>query len=433
MWYPMDGKGKTGTFQGISRGLILLLVLINAAGIAGVVLELTDGSTFLMISGDSMEHGKRKIDIIDDGDGVIASEVDSRNDLVTYFQGRQEDYRKFGDYGDVISFNVNGGGTKFTHRIILFIVFNNTLGDATADIPELNVWNVTTFLMQDVGYRKDDLLVNFTMIYTRMVENDFVVREGYITKGDNRNYVDQMSLKMFVAPVRMEDVIGKVDVADNELIQSGKLSYVSIFAIIPLFLLFFGIWAILNRSGRTVRNYRLLVRCTLMVSLTTPLILSFNLLAHSGLGLGPSILAILTYVIFALVLTGLGIITWTLMRRRDPEDRVFLPASFLILFLGFFFIAKADMFHIYQSIPLVLVVNSMFYLDPRKFFPESRPSNVVDRISWTIICCANLILFVFMINYTLPPYVFLGVGWAAGNIYCILKLDQSRARYKSFK
>ena len=94
---------------GLALGSVLLVFLVTFA-YSG------NWPPMVVIESGSMEHsdnplykepGFTHIGTIDTGDLAVVKEA-KKSDIVTYLQGKKTDYKKYGDYGDVIVYYKNG-------------------------------------------------------------------------------------------------------------------------------------------------------------------------------------------------------------------------------------------------------------------------------------------------------------------------------------
>ncbi len=78
-----------------------------------------------VVQSSSMQHGSSDVlGIINTGDLVLAQKVPNGT-IVPYVVGMGEGYSTYGEYGDVLLYQPNGGsGTPIIHRAILFLVWN---------------------------------------------------------------------------------------------------------------------------------------------------------------------------------------------------------------------------------------------------------------------------------------------------------------------
>jgi signal peptidase I len=159
-----------------------------------------------VVESDSMQHGSTDIlGLINTGDLVLAQKV-SNGSIVPYVVGLATGYSTYGEYGDVILYHPNGGGTTpIIHRAILFLVWNSTSSSYSApDLGGLPCGNApnavyatpgtpgncaTTDLtgtldLYHVGWRS----VNVSLTLT---SSGLGSHSGYLTMGDNNFLPDQ--------------------------------------------------------------------------------------------------------------------------------------------------------------------------------------------------------------------------------------------------
>ncbi|MCL2143808.1 MAG: hypothetical protein FWH44_06105 [Methanomassiliicoccaceae archaeon] len=186
--------------------LVAVLAVFGAAYV-GVILYSGSSQPFYTVESGSMMHsGNSKVGIIDTGDMVIVRDP-SKVNIVTYVEGHETGYGKFGDFGDVVIYE-RAGSTPVIHRAILYLESN---GDGTWNAPGLehysgewsyfsggvtyedngatdtrdpgSVKGALTF--KNFGYKGETFSVDLnTITYTGGPE------KGYITKGDNNPVTD---------------------------------------------------------------------------------------------------------------------------------------------------------------------------------------------------------------------------------------------------
>ena len=148
----------------------------------------------VVIESGSMEHdnnplyedpGYTHIGTIDTGDLVIVKKA-GKGDIVTYLQGKKTDYKKYGDYGDVIVYYKNGikekdglPVTPVIHRAMAWVEVLEEPQDMDGDgdleyyyIPEVDTYFGSEIHFSEIGLSNGAHLKN--------LENS-----GYITKGDS--------------------------------------------------------------------------------------------------------------------------------------------------------------------------------------------------------------------------------------------------------
>jgi signal peptidase I len=165
----------------------ILVALLVVALVISIVYAWSGSVTPLVaVESGSMEHNKTT-SLLDQNDGIYIGDVvlvKKITDVVTYKQGIQENYMKFGNYGDVIVYRPNGDEhmTPIIHRAMDRV----NAGD-------------------------------------RLPNNQTATHAGYITKGDANADYDQPLLfggAPRVEPVKPEWIIG---VAQYRVPEIGNL------------------------------------------------------------------------------------------------------------------------------------------------------------------------------------------------------------------
>ncbi|MDI6855519.1 MAG: S26 family signal peptidase [Candidatus Thermoplasmatota archaeon] len=104
--------------------IIILIILTAMYAYTGV------WPPIVVIESNSMEHSGApygRLGTIDAGDFTFVKKVNGREDIVTYYQGKQRGYTTYGNYGDVIIFLKNGlPGTPLIHRAMVWVELNIT-------------------------------------------------------------------------------------------------------------------------------------------------------------------------------------------------------------------------------------------------------------------------------------------------------------------
>ncbi len=389
-----------------------------------MALELLDGESFSTISGDSMEHDPDgMVGVVDDRDGVVITDA---NEYTTYFEGRARNKIRLGDFGDVVAFRVNGGDTRFVHRLVLYMKYNHTTAPATVDVPELGYFNITSLVVEDYGFDSHTFLINFSNIYVRMADEGRVVLKGFITKGDNRRFVDQEAETMFVSPVPEDDILGVCSVVDNEMIRRDLPAYLSMLLPLVMFLMLYAVWFGLKHKGGTPPSHKFGTGMVLAVALLLPLIYIVGLIRSSGLSTFDAAAGVVGYLVLCVIITGVGF----LGRKTASKniEKSLIPLMFPILLTGAFFILKSNVLLFSQSIIYILVVNYLFQMDPGKVLDDVNWKAKIGN--WGLWFVPGIIFFLAVVTITIPPYVYLAAGWGVGNIYLVSTFYQ---RYKSLK
>lgn len=172
----------------------------------------------VVVESESMMHSEENVSyigVIDTGDLVLVKSVDSPSDIETYMDGYVSGHRTYDDYGDVIIYLVNGNevGTPIIHRAVLYLEANDD-GDsfrceALRDADD-GKWDATdpadtwdhltsTIRIYDYGFQSETVSIDTTRL---------VVADGYITRGDHNDNIDQ-ALSSRSTPVKVSWVVGK--------------------------------------------------------------------------------------------------------------------------------------------------------------------------------------------------------------------------------
>ncbi|MFQ5884046.1 MAG: hypothetical protein ACE5IO_02985 [Thermoplasmata archaeon] len=187
--------------------LIVLLVFLALWAYAGV------WPPMVVVESDSMQHENyvSHVGVIDTGDLVLVQHVDNPLEIETYVRAKCNGHSTYGDYGDVIIYNMLGGGDKpIIHRALIWLKINTTTNDSF-DIPDLecskwelgvNWWStnitvteprnlretITLRLVSD--YRDDNFSINLRGLLTNFHENQPWTGGGFVAMGDHNPGVD---------------------------------------------------------------------------------------------------------------------------------------------------------------------------------------------------------------------------------------------------
>ncbi len=200
-WSPEEVRRRT-------RRLIVGLVCV--AGIlgsffGGLAVYAGTWPPLLVVESGSMQHSDTtgEIGVLDTGDLAVIQIVDSREEIVTYLEGRISGYTSFGDYGDVIVAGFLDPDVNRTralvHRAFAYVAHNASGG---FDVPELaalppsswtgvtsdgsaaaSPYGLRSFVVFQMGWRRDVAIEwNLTPLSAKY-PND-----GFLTFGDNNLY-----------------------------------------------------------------------------------------------------------------------------------------------------------------------------------------------------------------------------------------------------
>lgn len=166
------------------------------------------------VESNSMQHGAGDhVGYLNAGDFVLAQKVPSGS-IVPYLVAinptQNNAISTYGEPGDVVIYNANGGGssTPIIHRAILYLEYNPVgqsysapelaglpCGGAPGSVYEYSgsgsscsYTNLTgTLYLYNLGWQKLALTVNFNVCRTELGAHS-----GYLTLGDNNSYFDQV-------------------------------------------------------------------------------------------------------------------------------------------------------------------------------------------------------------------------------------------------
>ena len=194
----------------------------------------------VVIESGSMEHddnplypepGFTHIGAIDTGDLVLVKSAE-RDDIVTYLEGKQTGYKRYGDYGDVIIYYKNGvlGGcdmnmtskVDFDISITTEAECNRQDGEWVIATPVIHRAMAWVEVREDGSYYLPEIDVEFSNGKLVLAEIGLPVgapltgleHSGYITKGDSTSnrHPDQLTHRDLhgqdVQPVQPGDIVG---------------------------------------------------------------------------------------------------------------------------------------------------------------------------------------------------------------------------------
>jgi signal peptidase len=200
------------------KKLPVIIVLVVIISLAGIVIYSGVFPPASVVESYSMEHSEKwQYGIIDEGTVVLVKKVNNINDVVTYVQGRSENYSTYGEYGNVILYHNSALGLITIHRAMFYLSWNNTQ-------PEIKGYNNQSYIhiykdnivMDGVGYADRNLIVNVS---------GYTGESGFITVGDhnlatlpkNSRYYNSTYNAYFasdqniwgIKPVSLDKIVGK--------------------------------------------------------------------------------------------------------------------------------------------------------------------------------------------------------------------------------
>ncbi len=207
--------------DGVVAFAIVATILLVLYAILGV------WPPMVVVETGSMEHDDdhSMLGVIDTGDMVFISDVDSKSDIVTYVHGRASGHKAFGDYGDVVVYKKWGmeEHTPVIHRAMAYAEYSETTQSFTVsglekleygtdyriegpgDVGDLHS---SRLILLDVGFKHIDVIIDFNVL-----ENAANPHSGYLTMGDaNSPAIDQISGGIINETVKLSWIIGKGEV-----------------------------------------------------------------------------------------------------------------------------------------------------------------------------------------------------------------------------
>jgi len=218
---PLIIKERSFIYDILGAAIILLVLIGSLYTYTG------NWPPLVVVQSGSMQHSDSRsyLGAIDTGDLVLVKSLGNDDRIVPYVEGKQTDHRTYGSWGDVIVFKPNGDEdrTAIIHRCVVFLVFNSTTYDVytrqggSYDVPSMGLYNVrTSFAIPDYEWPENvgDVSIDIDSILSHFRSSDIHPHDGYITKGDDNQIVDQVSPfdswgDGYLLPVKEDWVIGK--------------------------------------------------------------------------------------------------------------------------------------------------------------------------------------------------------------------------------
>lgn len=176
--------GAQDVLIGILAAVIILILVLG-----GLFLYSGTWPPLSVVESQSMQHSADTsyIGIIDTGDMVVIQESDGL-DVVTYIDGAQTGYSRFGGYGDVIIFMPAGDDsvTPIIHRAIIWLEYNSSGGwdapslehyDGNWAVSDGDGWRgmTGTLILHGIGYADVSVVIEL---------DEMNPHSGYVTMGD---------------------------------------------------------------------------------------------------------------------------------------------------------------------------------------------------------------------------------------------------------
>ncbi len=191
--------------------LIIILILISITLYSGVFPPAS------VVESYSMEHSNKwQYGIIDEGTIVFVKKATRINEIKTYVNGKESNYKSYGEFGNVILYHDYNNGKIIIHRAMFYLYWNDSMPEILGYHNQSYITvNKNFILMKDVGYAHRNLIVNISGF-----KND----SGFITVGDhnlaclpdyspyyNKTYNAYYASDQFLfhlKPVKLSDIVG---------------------------------------------------------------------------------------------------------------------------------------------------------------------------------------------------------------------------------
>ena len=204
-WRSEDNK--ISLVRDVFIALILVLIILTALwGYTGQWF----GAPMVAIESGSMMHDNEpfgRLGTIDAGDMVLLVKVNIKSDVVTNAVKTDDNYY-YWDYGDVIIYRPYGSEDEdqIIHRAICWVEYNE---------------EYETYTIEEGKYRTSNVNVSSINIPEIGLDRYKPPHSGFITKGDNNQYADQVSPEICLYPIKVDWISGK---ARGELPWIGTLN-----------------------------------------------------------------------------------------------------------------------------------------------------------------------------------------------------------------
>lgn len=165
--------------------VVIIAIVILLIGFFIIFQEQESEENIIVSQSNSMLPGIKL------GDELVYADVNDKDDITSWVEGKTIDYKMFGDYGDVIVYAPYGEkGDMIIHRVIFWVDLNEN-GTCTAS--DYDIFNTESITIEELG-----------------ISNYKPSHSGFITKGDNNAIADQSSPQLCTEPVKAEWIVGKI-------------------------------------------------------------------------------------------------------------------------------------------------------------------------------------------------------------------------------
>jgi signal peptidase I len=394
------------------KRLVLALVIINLCFVLGAFHEVSDGRTTMTVLGTSMQHGPRhQAGILDSGDGITVLPLGD-DPLLTYYEGKDIGHSSFGDHGDVVVFST--GRARFVHRLVCYVRVNETGPAVTADIPLLGLYNVSEVVLAHFGFADAEVQLDFGWIFG---SDKRFIPEGYLTKGDNLEFVDQMmSNATLVTPDMIRGKVGAV--TDNEMVFQSAAELIASILLIAVCIGSYSVWF---RSPEAFGHVPMIVLAVL-VGLVLAHDLAF-ISSSDGVAGGDVLAEFMPALIPAVVV----LLSIHVSGRIRTESRFARSVFFSMMFIPAYALFAAGSGQYLYSFLALSMIASLYSLRPDSVFGGRTEAEITAGYGeWQVLLGFNMLLLTVSLMMTLPPWFYLTFAWIMGNAYLVRAIRKGK-------
>jgi signal peptidase len=226
----MMSEKRAGKDRGAVQTVIDALIAIALVG--GIFLAMFGFSgnwpPLVVVESKSMQHSQTDsyIGTMDTGDLVMNKKVETVSEVVTYLSGKESNYTAFGSYGDVVIYWRDGDRnlTPIIHRVVLYLEAIGDVGFRAPDLEHLtrgidynfstpsDIWDHMTgdLNLFHYGYNDQELNIPISTMISYAHTRGMALHDGFITKGDFNQEVDQrLGITKNREPVPFDWIVGK--------------------------------------------------------------------------------------------------------------------------------------------------------------------------------------------------------------------------------
>ena len=209
----------------MSTNQLIAVLLITFIGIISIIFLAVgdirhDGMR--VMETDDMDHDlwESEVGIIEQGENIYYDFVDDKDDLITYYEGRESGYEQFGSYGDVIIYYPNGdeSQTPLVRRVVAWMEVNEseivelpemTFINYSYDVPELGFYGESGYIiLENFIYYNNTVWFDIGWLIPpeAYMSNTLNLYDGFLTAADNGTNIDQHTMNL----VKPEWILGKI-------------------------------------------------------------------------------------------------------------------------------------------------------------------------------------------------------------------------------